>query len=160
VSTYATSEAAALAVVQLLSPFTATNASRGDFRVLDRAGVTQAAVITQARASENGDDLGQGRGTQGKRQQRHWLAIVVFQARGQADDGTSYTSLTALTDTLVAHLDKYQRLNNATSVKRAQVREIAEPRLSARWSAWLFQTILVEVMTETSPVVTSGDFAR
>lgn len=158
-STYATSEAALLSVVRLLGTFTATNSSRANFSVLDAQAVSQAAVIVQVRSSENGDDLGNGRGSHGKRQQRHWMAIVVLQARGQTDDGASYTTLTTLTDTLVAHLDKYQRLNNAANVKRAQVREITEPRVR-RDSAWLFQTILVEVLTETEPVITGGDYAR
>lgn len=153
-STYATSEAALLAVVQLAG-FTDTNSSRGDFRILNNEGVTSAAVLMQASRSEFGDNLGQGRGTHGKRQQRHRIAIVVFQARGQLDDGTSYAALQATTDTLIGLLDTYPRLNNATSVKRAEASEASEPRIR-RDSAWIFQSVLVEVLTETEPTLVEG----
>lgn len=151
-STYATSEAALLDVLRLLATFTQTNSSRGDFSILNNEGVTQAVVLTQARPSENGDNLGSGRGSMGKRQQRHSVAAIVFQARGQENDGVTYQALTTLTDALVAHLDRYQRLNGATSVKRAQVKEIAEPRIR-RDNAWVYQTVLIEVMTETEPAL-------
>jgi hypothetical protein len=153
-STYATAEAALLTAVQA-SGFTATNSSRGNFAILNNEGVTVAAVLMQASRSEFGDNLGQGRGTHGKRQQRHRIAVVVFQARGQADDGTSYVALQATTDSLIGYLDTYPRLNNATNVKRAEVTEASEPRIR-RDSAWLFQTILVEVLTETAPVTVEG----
>ena len=135
--------------------FTTVNSSRGDFRVLNNEGVTSAAVLMQASRSEFGDNLGQGRGTHGKRQQHHRIAIVVFQARGQADDGTSYQALQVTTDALIAYLDIYPRLNNATNVKRAEVVEASEPRIR-RDSAWIFQTVLVEVLTETAPVLVEG----
>jgi hypothetical protein len=154
-STYAASEAALLAAVRASSGgavFTATNSSRGNFAVLNNEGVTVAAILMQATRSEFGDNLGQGRGTQGKRQQRHRIGIVVFQARGQADDGTSYQALVSVTDALIAYLDTYQRLGNATNVKRAQVVEASEPRIR-RDSAWIFQTLLVEVLTETAPAL-------
>jgi hypothetical protein len=157
-STYTTAEAALLTRVRAYNSgatFTTTNSSRGDFRVLNNEGVTQAAVLMQATRSEFGDNLGQGRGTHGKRQQRHRIGIVLFQARGQADDGTSYQALAALTDALIAYLDTYPRLNNATGVKRAEVIEASEPRIR-RDSAWIFQTLLVEVMTETVPVLIEG----
>lgn len=152
-STYATSEAALLTRVRAYSAgavFTTTNSSRGDFRVLNNEGVTQAAVLMQASRSEFGDDLGRGRGSHGKRQQRHRIALIVFQARGQIDDGTTYAALLTITDALIAYLDTYPRLSNATSVKRAEIVEVSEPRIR-RDSAWIFQTILVEVMTETAP---------
>ena len=157
-STYATTEAALLTAVRASSSgavFTTANSSRGDFRVLNNDGVTQAAVLMQASRSEFGDSLGQGRGTHGKRQQKHMIAIVVFQARGQADDGTSYAALQATTDALIAYLDTYPRLGNATNVKRAEVTEASEPRIR-RDSAWIFQTVLVEVLTETSPTLAEG----
>lgn len=157
-STYATSEAALLTTVRASSNgavFTAANSSRGDFRVLNNEGVTQAAVLMKASKSEFGDNLGQGRGTHGKRQQRHHIAIVIFQARGQADDGTSYQALQSVTDALIGYLDTYPRLNNAANVKRAEVTEDSEPRIR-RDSAWIFQTVLVEVLTETAPVLVEG----
>ena len=157
-STYSTSEAALLTVVRASGAgavFTTSNSSRGDFRVLNNEGVTRAAVLMQASRSEFGDNLGQGRGTHGKRQQRHRIAVVVFQARGQADDGTSYAALQAITDALIGYLDTYPRLNNAASVKRAEVIEASEPRIR-RDSAWIFQTVLVEVLTETAPVLAEG----
>jgi len=157
-STYSTAEAALLAALRASSGgavFTVANSSRGDFRVLNNEGVTTAAVLMQASRSEFGDNLGQGRGTQGKRQQHHRIAVVVFQARGQADDGTSYQALASVTDTLIAYLDTYPRLSNATNVKRAEVVEASEPRIR-RDSAWIFQTVLVEVLTETAPVLAEG----
>src|SRR5262245_42700166 len=154
-STYATSEAALLTVIRLMgsgTTYTTANSSQGAFGVLNNKNVTGAVVLMMARASENGDDLGNGRRAQGKRQQRHYIAAIVFRARGQVDDGVSYTALITATDAIVAHLDTYQRLNNATNVKRAQVREVTEPRVQ-RSNAWIYQSIIVEVMTETSPVV-------
>lgn len=159
-STYATSEAALLTLIRAWggSPaFTTNNSSRGGFKVLNNQNVSQAVVLMQARASENGDDLGAGRGTQGKRQQRHSIGMIVFQSRGAVDDEVSYTSLTTLTDALVAYLDTYQKLNSAANVKRAQVREIGEVRVQ-RDKAWIYQAVLVEVLTETAPVVV--DYAR
>ena len=157
-STYATSEAALLTAVQASSAgavFTATNSSRGHFRVLNNEGVIAAAVLIQAARSEFGDNLGQGRGTHGKRQQKHMITVVVFQARGQVDDGTSYAALQATTDALIAYLDTYPRLNNAANVKRAEVIEASEPRIR-RDSVWIFQTVLVEVLTETAPTLVEG----
>lgn len=154
-STYATSEAALLTLIRAYSGgtvFTTTNSSRGGFQVLNNAGVSQAVVLMQARASENGDDLGRGRGAMGKRQQRHWIAMIVFQSRGATNDEASYTALLTLTDALIGYLDTYQRLNNATNVKRAQIREVAEPRIQ-RDKAWIYQSVLIEVMTETAPVL-------
>jgi hypothetical protein len=132
--------------------FTATNSARHDFGVLNNKGVKQACVLTMARPSENGDNLGHGRGSQGKRQQRHTIALILFQARRQGNDGATWVALTALTDGLVAYLDTYQRLNGATGVKRAQIVEIAEPRIR-RDEAWVYQTIFLDVMTETAPVL-------
>lgn len=151
-STYSTTEAALLARIQAYNggaTFTASNSSRGDYRVLDREGVTQAAVLMQAAPSEFGDRL-DSRGAHGKRQQRHRIAIVLFQARLQANDGDTYASLTTLRDALIAYLDTYPRLNAAAGVKRAEIVEAAEPRVQ-RDSAWVFSSILVEVMTETTP---------
>ncbi len=153
-STYATSEAALLAAVRASSSgavFTTKNSSRGDFAVLNNEGVTVAAVLMQAARSEFGDRL-DSRGTQSKRQQRHRVGIVVFQARGQNNDGDTYAALASVTDALIAYLDTYQRLNNATGVKRAEIIEASEPRIQ-RDKAWIFRVILVEIMTETAPVL-------
>jgi hypothetical protein len=158
VSTYSTSEAALLTTVRAVSNgsiFTAANSSRGDFRVLNNEGVTTAAVLMQAAPSEFGDNLGQGRGTHGKRQQRHRVAVILFQARGQADDGASYVALQETRDTLIAYIDTYPRLNDAANVKRAEVIEASEPRIR-RDSAWIFQSLLVEILTETAPVLAEG----
>lgn len=154
-STYSTSEAALLTRVRAYNSgatFTATNSSRGDFRVLNNEGVTQAAVLTQAGRSEFGDNLGQGRGSMSKRQQRHSIALILFQARGQSNDGDSYTSLCTLRDGVIGYLDTYQRLNAASGVKRAEIIEASEPRIR-RDSAWIFCTVLVEVLTETAPAL-------
>ncbi len=153
-ATYTTAEAALLTRVRAYNAgvtFTTANSSRGDFRVLNNDGVTQAAVLMQAGKSEFGDRL-DSRGAHGKRQQRHRMAIVLFQTRGAIDDGTTYTTLGALTDALIAYLDTYPRLSNTAGVKRAEIVEASEPRIR-RDSAWIFQTILVEVMTETAPVL-------
>lgn len=154
-STYATSEAALLTAVRASSAgavFTATNSSRGDFSVLNNEGVTVAAVLMQNSKSEFGDNLGSGRGTHGKRQQKHNIGLVVFQARGQNNDGVTYQALATATDALIAYLDTYPRLSNATGVKRAEVVEASEPRIR-RDAAWIFQVLLVEVLTETAPTL-------
>jgi hypothetical protein len=159
VSTYATAEAALLARIRALNSgdtFLAANSSRGDFTVLNRAGVRQACVLMMVRDSEFADNLGAGRGTHGKRQQRHYVGAVLFQARGQADDGTSYQALTALADSLIAYLDTYQRPDDTAGIKRSEVVGATVPRLSARWNAWLFQTLTIEVLTETTPTLQEG----
>lgn len=157
-STYVLAENALLAAVRASSSgavFTTTNSSRGDFRVLNNQGVTTAAVLMMGGASEFADNLGGGRGTHGKRQQRHRIAIILFQARRQDNDGLNYTEQVDATDTLIAYLDTVPRLNNASSIKRAEVVEAAEPRVR-RDSAWIFQAILVEVLTETAPTLAEG----
>jgi hypothetical protein len=157
-STYAASEQALLDTIRLYNggaTFTENNSSRGAFRVLNNSGVTSAVVLIKAAPSEYGDNLGSGRGTHNKRQQRHRIGIVVFQARRQDDDDTIYAALTTLTDALIGHLDRYQRLNNATSVKRAQVTGDTEVRVQQS-NAWVFQTILVQVDTETAPSLVEG----
>lgn len=157
-STYSISETALLAAVRASSSggaFTAQNSARADFTVLDRAGVVSAAVLIQGGASEFGDNLGQGRGTHGKRQQRHQIAIVLFQARGQTDDGIAAVALQAARDALIAYLDTVPRLNNAAGIKRAEVIQADVPRVQQA-KAWIFQAILVEVLTETAPVLVEG----
>jgi len=157
-STYVPSEEALLAAVRASgngATFTTQNSARGDFTVLDKAGVTSAAVLMQAGKSEYADNLGGGRGAHGKRQQRHQIAVILFQARGQADDGTATQALHGQKDALIAYLDTYPRLNNAAGVKRAAVVEADVPRVrQAR--AWIFQAILVEILTETAPVLQEG----
>jgi hypothetical protein len=157
VSTYATSESALLTAVRASeggATYTEVNSSRGDFSVLNGTGVTRAAVLMQAGASEFGDNLGQGRGTHGKRQQRHRIAIIVFQARRQDDDGYTYVALKEAADMLIAYLDTVPRLNGAP-VKRAEVIELSDVRRQ-RDRAWIFQTVLVEILTETAPVLVEG----
>jgi hypothetical protein len=158
VSTYSLAEAALLAAVRASGSgavFTEQNSSRADLTVLDRAGVTSAAVLVQGGASEFADNLGQGRGTYGKRQQRHRIAIMLIQARGQVDDGTAATALHAAHDALVGYLDTVPRLNNAASVKRAEAVEADVPRLR-RDNAWIYQVVMVEVLTETQPNLVEG----
>lgn len=151
-STYTTSEQALLDCIRLLPDYTDANTSRGDFRVVDAKGVILSCVLVKGRGSEYGDNLGQGRGTHGKRQQRHRIAAIVFQKRLQDADGPTYIALEAAVDALIGHLDRYQRLNNATSVKRAEVIEddIVQRR---RDSTHAWQVVLVEVLTETAPIL-------
>lgn len=151
-STYATSEQALLECIRLLSDYTDANSARGDFRVIDAKGVTLACVLTQAGNSEFGDNLGQGRGTQGKRQQRHRINAIVFQKRLQDADGPTYTALGTAVSALIAHLDTYQRLNNGPSIKRAEVVDAGVP-LRRRDSTHIYQAVVVEVLTETAPVL-------
>jgi hypothetical protein len=151
-STYVTAETALLTQIRSYNSgltFTEDNSSRGDFRVLNNTAVAQAAVLMQAGRSEFGDNLGQGRGSMGKRQQRHRIGIILFQARAQNNDGVTYQSLVSLTDGLITYLDKYPLLGGATSVKRAEVVEASEPRIR-RDRPWIYQSILVEVLTETA----------
>jgi hypothetical protein len=155
VSTYSTSEAALLTTVRASGGFTEINSSRGDFAVLNGTGVVSAAVVMQAGPSEFGDDLGEGRGAHGKRQQRHRIAVIVFQARRQDNDGYTYVALKETVDALIAYLDTYPRLGSAANVKRAEVTEVSAVRRQ-RDRAWIFQSILVEVLTETSPVLAEG----
>lgn len=154
-STYTTTEEALLAVVRASGAFTEQNSARADFTVLDRAGVTNAAVLIQAGPSEFGDNLGGGRGAHGKRQQRHRIAIVLLQARGQTNDGVAAVALQAARDTLIGYLDTYPRLGGASDIKRAEVVEVDVPRVRQTMT-WIFQAIMVEVMTETAPALQEG----
>jgi hypothetical protein len=150
--TYATTEAALLTLVQAYSSgsvFDDSNSSRGNFQVLDGQGVRQAAVLMMAGRSEYGDDLGNGRGSHGKRQQRHRIGVIVFVERGQDGDGTTYTALATLTDGLAGYIETYPRLNNAANVKRAEIVEVTEPNIR-RLTSHMYQTIIVEVLCETS----------
>jgi len=152
-STYTTAETGLLAVLQTYG-FTPDNSSRGDFRVLNNEGVAQAAVLLQAAPSEFGDNLGGGRGAMGKRQQRHRIACILFQRRA-GSDGENYTALATMTDAVIAYLDTYPLLSATSGVKRAEVVSASEPRIR-RSSDWLYQTLLVEVLTETAPVLTES----
>ncbi len=147
-STYSTTEAALLQTLQDYG-FDDLSSSRGDFSILNNKGVARAVVLMQARPSEFAFDLGGGRASHGKRQQRHVIACVIFQARGQNNDGVSYVALTELTDALIAYLDKYPLLGAAANVKRADVGEATEPRIR-RDKAWIYQTVFVSVDTETT----------
>lgn len=157
-STYALAEAALLIAVRASesgATYTEINSSRGDFGVLNGTGVTRAAVLMQAGASEFADNLGGGRGAHAKRQQQHRIAVIVFQARRQDSDGAAYVALKAAADALIGYLDTLPRLNNAASVKRAQVVEASDVRRT-RDRAWIYQSVLVEVLTETAPVLIEG----
>lgn len=152
-STYAAAEAALAAVVRLLDSgnvFTTDNCRQGDYRALDAQGALYACVLTKAGRSEYGDNLGNGRGAHGKRQQRHRIGVLLFRKRRQDADGEAYTDLTTQADAVVGLLDTYPRLNNTSGVKRAEVVESGEVRVR-RDSPWIFLPLLVEVLTETEP---------
>lgn len=154
-STYAAAEAALAAVVRLLDSgnvFNADNCRQGDYRALDAQGAVYACVLTKAGRSEHGDNLGNGRGAHGKRQQRHRIGVLLFRKRRQDADGEAYTDLTAQADAVVGLLDTYPRLNNTSGVKRAEVVESGEVRVR-RDSPWIFLPLLVEVLTETEPTL-------
>ena len=147
-STYVASEAALLTAVRATNGgalFTAQNSARGDFTVLDRSGVTAAAVLWQAGKSDYGDEL-DDYGAHGTTQERHRIADILFQSRGQANDGVSAAALHTNADALIAHLHSVPTLSGA--VLRAEVVEADVPRVR-QGSAWIFQSILVEVRTET-----------
>lgn len=154
-STYATTEQAALELLRTVDQFDEANTSRGDFRALDAKGTNWAAVLLMAGPSEMGDNLGNGRGTHGRRQQRHRIGLAIFRKRGQAPegDGALYVELTEVTDTVVALFDTYPRLNGAARVKRVEIDRVTEPRIR-RDSPWIYQTILLDAMTETEPTLT------
>lgn len=159
-STYTIAEAALHArILAFPGPptFDGATCTRGDFRALDARGADVACVLMQAGRSELGDTLDGGRGTHGKRQQRHRIGATLFVKRGTGagGDGAAYVALTALTDALCAHLDRYPRLGGAPGVKRAQVVELGDVRArDARPHLW--QTLLIEVLTETAPDLMEG----
>jgi hypothetical protein len=97
-----------------------TNLARGDFRVLDAAGVTVSCVITQWGDSEYADAIGRHR-EHGKRQALHRPSLGLFWKRGQGSDGAAYAGLRDLTDLLIAYLERYPRLNGLAGVHRAEV---------------------------------------
>lgn len=153
-STYATSEQALLDTIRLMPEYTSTNSSRGDFGVWDAAGSSVGVVVIKGGRSQMGDRLEGGRATHGKRQQRHRIAVVVGLKRGQANDSTAYVTLIAATEAIIAHLDRYQRLQ--ATVKRAEASEATEVQ-RRRDNPFIFCTILVDIMTETENSYASGE---
>jgi len=156
-SVYANAEQALLNAVRMLDGgriYGETNSKRGDFGVLNSAAATCAAVVIRGGRSEYADSLSGGRGAHGARQERHRIAVVVFQSRGQSSDEYAYVLLADQVDALVNHLNTMPRLNNAP-IKRAQVVEVSDIR-RVRDSAWIYQSILVQVDAETKPVTTEG----
>lgn len=154
-STYTTVAAGLLAVLKAYdngAVFASDNAKIDDFTALDAQGRTEAAVVAQAAPSQFGDNLGQGRGTHGKRQQRHRLVVALYVKRLQDDDGATVAALHALADGVIGWLDTYPRLNNTSSVKRAEVVEASDVIIS-RDSPNALITLMVEVLTETAPVL-------
>lgn len=156
-STYAVSEAALAAVIRLLDSgnvFDTANCTQGDFDALDTRGKDYGCVLAKAGRSEYGDNLGNGRGAHGKRQQRHRIGVLLYRKRkqGKDGDGAAYVALTTQADALIGLLDIYPRLNNASGVKRAEVVESGEVR-ARRDSPWIFLPLLVEVLTETEPAI-------
>lgn len=154
-STYTTAAAGLLALLHAYDSgavFASDNAKIDDFTALDAQGRDVAAVIAQAAASQFGDNLGQGRGTHGKRQQQHHLVVALYVKRLTDNDGVTAAALHTLTDGVIAWLDTYPRLNNASGVKRAEVTEASDVILS-RSSPHALITLAVEVLTETAPVL-------
>lgn len=153
-STYATSEAALLALIHAAPSglFDTANCTRGDFGALDAKGADVACVLMQAGRSECGRNLDGN--SHGKRQQRHQIGVTVFAKRKQGAGGDSapYLLLTETVDALCAWLDTYPRLNGASGVLRAGVTELGDVRFR-EGRPWIWQTLLVSVLTETEPVL-------
>lgn len=156
---YTTAEAALLTLVRAYeggAVFTAANSSRGDFSATDAPGYRQYAVVMMAGESDYGDALF-GRGAHGKRQQRHRMSVLLFQARqqGLGGDGAAYSALLTLTDGVAAWLERYPRLDGASGVKRAEIVRIGKVRTTQTPAGapgpHLLQPILLDVLCETEP---------
>lgn len=157
-STYSTSEAALLTRIRAMDgggSYDTGNSSRGDYRVFDAPGRQLACVVVRAGRSLMGDRMENGRGSHGKRQQRHRIAAIVAQKRGQLSDEAAYTALMDAIDALIAWVDTYPRLGNVTDVKRAEAVEVSEPRRN-QTSTHIYASILFDVYTETEPVLTES----
>ena len=130
--------------------FTTANSSRGDYAVLDAAGVTLSLVITKAAASEYANRIN-NRGQHGARQRRHLIAIEVFARRqqGLGGDGAAYVAVTGAVDTLIAYLEQYPRLGSGvTSLRTALPVETSEVFVSEA-SPFYMQRITVEAFEES-----------
>lgn len=150
-STYATTEAAALALLQSYQSgavFDASNSTQGDFSALDAKGTDYAAVLLQAGPSEMSVPAHR------MIQQAHQIGITLFVKRKQGSDGdgAAYQALQTLADGVQAWFDTYPRLNNAVNVKRAAIVDRGEPRVRDG-RPWVWTTLLLEALTETEPVL-------
>lgn len=161
-----TCEAALLTLVRAYTgaTFDAANSSVGDFRVMDAKGSRASVVILRRSPSDYGANLS-GRGSHGAREEEHHLAVIVAYKRLQATegDGGIYTDLTTLTDGLAAYLARYGRLGlgSSSSVQRAHIVRVSDPRLNRRGTAdastHLLQTIDLDVLTRETVSYASGE---
>jgi hypothetical protein len=134
------------------------NLRRGDYRAKDEPGTTVACVITMGGDSDYADAFGTHR-AHGKRQARHRPALSLFWKRGTAlgGDGVAYEALRSYTDTLIAFLNRYPRINGATGVHRMQVSR-ASRIVQLRDSPHAAQRVELEVLEQTAvtPVESIG----
>lgn len=160
--TYTTCEAALLALVRAYNAgatFTEANCRISDMRVLDASGKDMAAVIRMVGDSQEGDELFQ-RKAHGKRQLLHEIGVTVFYKVKAGEGGpiVSYTGLTVLVDNLLEWLRKYEKLNAAANVRRAQptrARRVTDliPQQGAA-PTHQFQEIVMQVWESITPTIT------
>ncbi len=88
------------------------------------------AVVGMWQRSQFGDTLN-GRAAFGKRQEMHYPRISLLVAIGQAENGDDAAVIAAIdrASDVIVYLNRYQRLNNATNVKRAEVVGMGVPEL-------------------------------
>lgn len=158
--TYTTCEAAVLTLVQAYNAgatFTDANARIADMRAIDARDAS--AVIRMAGDSQEGDNLFE-KGSHGRRQAIHEIGVTIFYKvkDGAGGPTVSYTALTTLVDDLLSWLRRYEKLNGATGVRRAQpIRSRRVTDLVPKQDAaptHQFQEIVVQVWEAFTPTIT------
>lgn len=149
---YTEVEQAALTLMQAYQSgavFTDGNSSRGDYRVLDAQGVTVAAVLTCGGESTYDNELG-GYGSQGKTQEKHTVAITLFQEReqGLGGDGATYIALHTLVDGVVDYLGQYPRLGSS-AIRYAEITKVSNVVLRQK-TPHLYRTIFIDAYQSTT----------
>lgn len=129
---YDAAEAAVYARVLAYSPFTADTARRDEYAVID-APAEMVCVVEQFGDTLEADRIGTY-GAQGRRTQQHEIAIVLLTRIGDGLGGDGVAILTSkqTAEGLADALARYERLNAATYVQRAQVVRITKPEAVRR----------------------------
>jgi len=135
---YPAAEALLLTQIRAATGFTAANATRGDWRWLNKEGIIAGAVIRPAPF-----ELGYGEGMVEGR----WRSIVEIW-RKYVDDGTTLINLETDVKNIVARLILYQHMGDTTNTvtdaavtSGAEVLRIPPPPVGPHW---LMQELTIE----------------
>ena len=108
---YDTVEAGLLSTIQLLSIYSSTNSSQGDYTILGN-GVTRAAILTPGSFERSVQAIP-------RRMSTMWMATIELYVPFTVDISTIASSIRTERQTLLDHLDKYPTLNSTSGVVHA-----------------------------------------